>query len=285
LVLFDVLIQSGQRAKIMVFYVLYTLVAFYFSFASLSRSAIGAALLPLVYVWLRRRKGKLAIGTIVKLTTVSVFFVYVAVSVTSYRGGLYSGETSISGSQVGQVAQTLASFDSREVLLFSDFLLSRIEGSRELMAVLSAPVSGVATFWREFISSDAAFDESVWGFSVEAEGLAFGRSYGLLGLLYISKSLLVVFLGAGAYVWLMLSVERTVLRRGYVATSFFISFVLFLIVWANMTWFYIARFAVILLMLYWFVVLVMEKWFRPYVASPALPQTKISGGHLQPSRA
>ena len=269
----------------MVFYVLYTMVAFYFSFASLSRSAIGAALLPLVYVWLRRRKGKLAIGTIVKLATVVLFFVYVAVSVTSYRGGLYGGETSISDSQVGQVVQTLATFDSREVLLFSDFLLSRIEGSRELMAVLSAPVSGVATFWREFVSSDAAFDESVWGFSVEAEGLAFGRSYGLLGLLYISKSPLLVFLGAGAYVWLMLAVERTVLKRGYIATSFFISFVLFLIVWANMTWFYIARFAVILLMLYWFVVLVMEKWFRAPVASPPLPESKMNGGHVEPSGA
>lgn len=262
LALFDVLVQSGYRAKVMLFCVLYFVVALYYSLASLSRSAMAVTMFPLIYLWIKSNKAKRIFSKAFKFAWIALLLVFVAITVNQYRVRLYGGDVVLDENRPGIILETISNLDFKEFLFFSDFFVNRIEGSRELMAVISSNVSGLKSLWSTFYNSnDGEILESVMGFLPIAEGRAYGMTYGLFGLLYLSKNLLVVFFGVAFYVWFLLVIERLLLKRGYVATSFFISFVFFINVWGNMVWFFMFRFVAILLILYVFVVFVMERFF------------------------
>jgi hypothetical protein len=276
LVLLDTLVQSRYRAEIILFGILYVVVALLFSVASLSRGSMIVNLFPLVYIWLIRRKQKLSLSSVLILGAITGAFFVVAMAVNTYRAGVYSETAaSLDKSPLDSFSDIIVNFKSSDFLSFFDDAVNRIEGSRELMAVLSSKVTGFAPLWSAFYSgSDDSLEASIWGFSPYVEGKAFGMTYGLLGLLYIGRNWPAVFFGVALYTLGLLSIEHAFLKRGYVATSIFVSFVLFLNVWGNMMWFFMFRYLFIILFLYLFTTLVFERKFfsrRPSALAPRAP--------------
>jgi hypothetical protein len=93
----------------------------------------------------------------------------------------------------------------------------------------------------------------LYGFIPTSEGFAFGMTYGLVGMLYISGSHMVVFFGTIFYLAALFSIERIFLRRGYITGSIFVSFIIFINIWGNMTWFFFFRFFFIAFFVYFMV--------------------------------
>ncbi|SCY90350.1 hypothetical protein [Desulfoluna spongiiphila] len=268
LVLVDVLVQAKYRSKLVIFAVLYSIVAFYYSFESLSRSAMVVVILPLIYLYIKRYKFRYTFSTIFRFALIFSLLLLVVIAVGKYRLTFYNNDGPVDGNQISFIISIISNLELKEFLLFPTFLIHRIEGSRELMAVISSNVLGLKSLYLALFVGDQEIMKSVMGFIPLAEGKAFGMTYGLFGMLYLSKSLLVVFFGVGFYIWFLQTIERLFLKRGYEATSFFVSFILFVNVWGNMTWFFMFRFSFILIFLYLFVRLVMEKLFYKSVGYP-----------------
>ena len=250
---------------------LYGALAVYFAFASLSRSTIALTLLPLVYVWVRDKKSKLSVGMLLRYAAIPILVVFVAISVDLFRSKLYSGEELGDKVSRSMVVGAVGELTVESFLGFPQFIVTRIEGSRELMAVIGAGGLGEGALWKTFLNDDSAAltMEHVMGFSPDVQGRAYGMTYGLLGLLYLDGNAGVVFLGAGLYILLLMVVEQPLLQRGYVGTAFFVTFTLFIFVWANLIWFFIFRFGVVITMLYAFAFLLKRILVKQYVVKPA----------------
>jgi len=262
LMLLDRIFQFAGKKDFYLFICLYLMVALYFSIASLSRSAFVGVFLPLVYSWYINKKPRLSISLLFKI--ISLFFLFMATAsiVNIYRSTLYSNEASSSNLSFAVILAITGKVDYLNILVFAEFLVNRIEGSRELMAVISSDLSSPWAFFIEFSGGNSGIMGNVMGFTPTAKGKAFGMTFGLLGLLYLSKSIILVFIGVATFIWGLLNVERLFRRRGYLATSFFVCFTLFVNVWGNMQWFFMYRFGVIVCLVFLFLIFVFEPLFR-----------------------
>lgn len=125
-------------------------------------------------------------------------------------------------------------------------LTSRIEGSRELMAVMSSSLTGIYTFFHVFFSTgDVNIPINVYGINIQAQGRAYGMTIGMLGLLYTSKSLLLVFIGTMLETYLFLLVEYIFSVRGFRIAGFYLACTWIIIIWMNITSFFFFRYFMI----------------------------------------
>lgn len=90
-------------------------------------------------------------------------------------------------------------FNPLDVILYGFyFFADRLEGVRILFAIDSSHVNGFRQTWAAFISDNTITYNtllSVFGMEFNNPGYAFGISYGLWGLLYLSKNYFIVFIG------------------------------------------------------------------------------------------
>ena len=155
-------------------------------------------------------------------------------------------------------------------------LTSRIEGSRELMAVMSSSLTGIYTFFHVFFSTgDVNIPINVYGINIQAQERAYGMTIGMLGSLYTSKSLLLVFIGTMLQTYLFLLVEYIFSVRGFRITGFYLAGTWIIIIWMNITSFFFFRYFMITLLLLFTVNFLNNRFIfkavqRPY--SYLLPQ-------------
>ncbi len=225
----------SNTSKKWVGYIAYIIVALTFSIYSLSRSAFVIAVIPLILFYVNNNA--ISLRRLVYLGFVAFILLASMSLVNRYRLSIYNLDTNIIG-----IIDLLSEIRITEVLLILGFIVDRIEGSRELMAVISSDIKGVSSLLEVFFYGSDRIIESIMGFIPRSEGMAFGLTYGMAGLLFISGNYLVVFMGTIAYLSLLFYVERLFIKRGYVMASIYISFLLFVNMWGNMDWFFLTRF-------------------------------------------
>jgi len=266
LMLLDRIYQQGKRPDYIVFIFLYLVVILFLSVASLSRGIILVSFLPVVYAWFLYNKPKIRFKLLIKLLILMIPIYYIFNLVNLYRLEFYNDSVLnvIEGLRRALKGESKFTFDN--ILLFFDFLVMRVEGSRELMAVISAELNGSWIFIKSFLYGDSTTMESVMGFLPTAEGKAFGMTYGLIGFLYLSKNIFLVFFGVSFYMAYLIYIERLFVKKRYYATSLYITFTLFLNVWGNMDWFFMFRFTFVVLLTYFFSIYVIERVVPRYPA-------------------
>jgi hypothetical protein len=227
-------------------YAAYILVAISISYYSLSRSVFIVLIVPLLIVYIGSVRFSLKKAAIVG-SIVLVFLISMSM-VDAYRSGIYNAEISAFG-----ISEIISTFSINEIFGRIAFIVNRIEGSRELMAVISSDIKEFSSLLKVvFLGGDDVM-VSVYGFIPSAEGFAFGMTYGLVGMLYISGSHMVVFFGTMFYLAALFSIERIFLRQGYITGSIFVSFIIFINIWGNMIWFFFFRFFFIAFFVYFMV--------------------------------
>lgn len=234
-------------------YLAYILVALAFSIYSLSRSAFIIATIPLVLIYLSSRR--ISLKRVAISSLIAFVFVVSMAAVNEYRLTIYNAD--VDASSAAEVV--LNAISVKQVLVIAGFIVDRIEGSRELMAVMSSDIKGLSSLFDVFYYGSSEVMESVMGFVPASEGMAFGITYGLSGLLFIGGSYLVVFFGTIAYLAALFAIERLFLNRGYVMASMYISFVIFVNIWGNMVWFFFVRFFFMAIFAY-FIIRFIEKF-------------------------
>lgn len=217
-------------------YLAYLIVAVLLSLYSLSRGMFVIAMMPMIVMYVSLRKFSPKI--IITLCMVSIVFLISMALVNMYRLGIYNNEVDVIG--ISAIVSSVLSLD--QIFVMIEAFVSRVEGSRELMAVISSDIKGVNSLYETFFFGSRDVIENVMGFYPEAEGFAFGITYGLSGLLFISGNYIIVFVGTFLYLVPLLVIERRFLNRGYNMASIFLSFIIFLNIWGNMTWFFFYRF-------------------------------------------
>lgn len=231
-------------------YGVYISVALTIAFYSLSRAAFIVATIPLLIMYISSRKFSLK-----KAVLISLIFLAFLVSmsmVDTYRSTIYYVEND----SVGVIETLLTALSIKEILSVVYFIVNRIEGSRELMAVIASDIRGLFSLGMVVFWDGDAVMESVYGWVPNQVGFQFGMTYGLLGMLFISGSYIIVFFGTIFYLAALFSIEHIFLRRGYFTGSTFLTFVIFLNIWGNMTWFFFFRFFFIALFVYFIVRLI-----------------------------
>jgi hypothetical protein len=224
----------------------YILVALSISYYSLSRGAFIVAIVPLLIVYIR--SGRFSLKKAAIIGSIALVFLVSISMVGAYRSAIYYAETDAVG-----ISEIISGVSIKEIFGTVGFIVNRIEGSRELMAVISSDIKEFSSLLKVvFLDGDDVM-ESVYGFIPTSEGFAFGMTYGLVGMLYISGSHMVVFFGTIFYLAALFSIERIFLRRGYITGSIFVSFIIFINIWGNMTWFFFFRFFFIAFFVYFMV--------------------------------
>jgi hypothetical protein len=244
LALVELYLMSKNRQKSKIIFLLYILIAAIYSYYSLSRSAFIIITFPLIYYYLHGLKVSLI--SLLKSIAIFIALIVLVSLVNVYRLTIYSGVEI-------NLIDLMSSESLPNIFDILSFVLDRIEGSRELMAVIASDVKGLLSFYETFYTGSDRVMESVMGFLPTADGRAFGMTYGLVGLLFISGSYLLVLFGTAFYVTFLLIFERLFIRRGYTLASMYISFVMFVNVWGNMTWFFFVRFLFIVLLTYFII--------------------------------
>jgi hypothetical protein len=252
-VIIDILLFKRKYSLIMVVFFLFFLLTAIVSMVSFSR---GAIIIPMalfsIFVFANYRSFNLRLSRLFFICV--VFFiavVMVSAVVLSMRSGLYAGSGSVSGVEIETVLAFVLDIDFQQGFdLFFQTLTSRIEGTRELMAVYSSSFSGFGVFWDAFIGADIPIYENVFGFSMAQAGRAYGVTAGMLGLLFLSKSFFVVFAGSVFYAYLFMAIEYIFVKKGYRMTAFYLSSTFVIFIWMNMDWFLLIRLLAMVVLLY-----------------------------------
>lgn len=182
---------------------------------------------------------------------IMVSAVFIMSIVDSVRSELYAGSSGNSGVDIATVRAHASNIDARRVFaLISSTLTSRIEGTRELMAVYSSSLSGFTVFRETFLGTNDTIYQDIFGFPITREGRAYGVTIGMLGLLFVGKSYLLVFVGSFLYTYLFMMIEYIFLKRGYRMAGFYLSAAFVAIIWMNLIWFFLIRYLVIAVLVY-----------------------------------
>jgi hypothetical protein len=227
-------LKVGDRRR-WVGYLVYTIVSMAIAIYSLSRSAFVGAMIPLIIVYINSKR--ISLRRVVAFLALAIALLSAMSLINNYRLTIYNKDIDTSN-----IFKILKELQLKEVISIVGFIVDRIEGSRELMAVISSDIKGLSSLFDTFFYGSEVVLESVMGFVPLSEGMAFGMTYGMAGLLFISGSYLVVFIGTIIYLTGLFYIERIFLMRGYVMASMFVSLVIFANIWGNMTWFFFVRF-------------------------------------------
>ena len=183
---------------------------------------------------------------ILLLLILAIFFMNF---VNNYRTDLYQINP------VNSIVNALSSISFKDLFtLSSQILTSRIEGSRELMAVIASPLNGIDDYINIFFNTGKIdIPGSVFGFNLHVEGRAYGITLGALGFLYASKSFLLVFLGMFFQMLLILYINLLFSRKGYPISGFYFSCLWIVIIWSGLSMFFIYKYIAVLIILLLFI--------------------------------
>ena len=253
LVIMDFLFLKRRYKLIWIVFLLFMLLLSILSIVSFSRGAIivPIALFAMFILANYRSFGLRIVKLFMMFALIAVVAVFIMGIVDSVRSKLYSSSSDNSGVDIATVRDHVSNIDVHQVfMIFSNTLTSRIEGIRELMAVYSSSISDPGVFWDVFFGNERPVYENVFGFSIAQEGRAYGLTLGMLGLLFVGKSYLLVFVGSFLYTYLFMMIEYVFLKRGYRMTGFYLSAVFIVFIWMNMVWFFLIRMLAIAVFVY-----------------------------------
>jgi len=169
--------------------------------------------------------------------------------VNNYRTLIYYSQAS---QPILEIFQSVSFLDVIDFVI--EMVTKRIEGSRELMAVMSSPLSGIDSFIDIFFNTGKIdIAESVYGFSTKTPGMAFGVTLGALGLLYTSKMIIIVFLGMFLQTLLIQYISRIFNKSGYPIAGYYFACLWIIIVLGNLSMFFVYRYLVVLMILLLFI--------------------------------
>lgn len=252
-IIMDLLVFKRRYTSIWIVFVLLMLLLSILAVVSFTRSAIIIPIsLFVMFILSNYRSFGLRIAklfTMFALIVVVAFFIMSVVD--SVRTELYAGSVGSSGVDIATVRAHVPNIDAHQVFaLVGSTLTSRIEGTRELMAVYSSSLSGFAVFLEAFFGTNDTIYPDIFGFSAAQEGRTYGMTIGMLGLLFVGKSYLLVFVGSFLYTYLFMMIEYVFLKRGYRMTGFYLSAIFVVLIWMNMIWFFLIRYLVIAVFVY-----------------------------------
>ena len=221
---------------------IYIFVIFFIGFNSLSRGFIIIASMPLIIIFYNFNDKLINLKFILYTLSILIFIFFTYKTIGLYRSNFYY-ETDI---------PINISFSFFEFLNFFNGIIKRIEGSSELMAVISSDINSISSFFTFiFGGPDKEFIiPAIYGFSPDVEDRSYGITLGLTGLLYLSKNYLIVFFGSVFYLSHVFFVERLFINLKYNLASIYTGVIVFLNVWGNMTWFFYYRFFFTILLIY-----------------------------------
>jgi hypothetical protein len=233
------------------------------AFVSLSRSAIFIpAIIIILYLVANRNEFGLKTRHMFYGSIFLVILFGGAVFVEAYRNVFYQeGRLSYNLNLLYKIWESI---HLNSIFLFIwSAVTSRIEGSRELMAVISSSITGIYTFFHVFFSTGYVnIPINIYGINVQTEGRAYGMTVGMLGSLYTSKSLLLVFIGTMLQTYIILLVEYIFSVRGFRITGFYLACTWLIIIWMNITSFFFFRYFTITLLLLFTVILLTKNYNR-----------------------
>ena len=143
-------------------------------------------------------------------------------------------------------------FSVEYFLNFVEVLIRRIEGTSELMAVVSNGMNSI-TIFLDFLFGGSLKKEilfQTFGFNHQLPGKAFGLTLGLTGMLSLSGSYFVIFFGTIFYLANAFYFERLFLKSNYIYSSIFVGTSLMVITWNNMTWSLYYKYVIIITLSY-----------------------------------
>ena len=218
------------------FIIIYLLIIIMITIYGLSRASLIISIIPLFLLFLRENN---ILSSQIKILITFIFSFFLVFSLMNiYRSQFYYGPS-------------LLNFDFLSFNIFLSFIetiIKRIEGSSELMAVISSDINNLTDFKNYFFNLSPSNEvvENVFGFNPQVSGKAYGVSYGLAGMLFLSGSFLMVFFGTIFFLSIIFICEIFLLNRNYIFASVFITLKLILIVWSNMKAFFIFRYLFII---------------------------------------
>lgn len=258
-VIMDILLLKRKYSSIVVVFLLLMLLAAIISVTSFSKGAIiGPIALSVFFVFANYRRFSLRLSRLFYISVVPLIIVMlIASAVGSMRSELYEYSEGASGVEIATVLAFISDIDFQQVFnLFIHILTSRVEGARELMAVYSSSLSGLGVFWDAFFNTENLVYEIVFGIPMAQEGRAYGVTIGMLGLLFLSKSYFVVFVGSILYAYLFMAMEYIFVKKGYRMTAFYLSATFVIFIWSNMVWFFLIRMLAMVALLYLTIVII-----------------------------
>lgn len=260
-VIMDILLLKGKTTAIAGVFLLLLLLLIITSIVSFTRGVLmGPVLFFSCFVFSTYREFNLRLTRLCFIF--SLIFIIVITSVTiisSMRGSLYS-QGLTSGVEVETVLSYISDVELQHVIdrLFT-LITSRVEGTRELMAVYSSPLSGFGVFKDAFFNTNTTVYSQIYGILERPqETTQYGVTIGMIGLLFLSKSHFLVFLGSILYTYLFMAIEYIFVKKGYRITAVCCSGNFIVMIWANMVWFFIVRMLVITVLLY-LTIIIIEK--------------------------
>lgn len=217
---------------IIIYLSIITMIAIY----GLSRASFIISIIPLFLLFFRKN------NTLLNQTKILIIFTFVFFVVFSlmkiYRSQYFYEFDSLN--------YNFLSFNM--FLSFFETIIKRIEGSSELMAVISSDANNFTNFLNYFFNLMPGNElaQNVFGFNFQVPGKSFGLSFGLAGMLFLSGSFLIVFIGTIFFFSIVFFFEIFFLKRNYIFASVFITLKLMLIIWSNMSMFFIIRYLFII---------------------------------------
>jgi len=218
------------------FIIIYLLINIMIAIYGLSRASILVSIIPLFLIFLKDNNRLMNQIKILIFFTFSFFIIFSFMQI--YRSQFYG-------------AYDLLNFNflSPDMLLpFFEIIIKRIEGSSELMAVISSDINNFTDFKNYFFkllpSNEIIYN--VYGFNPQVQGKAYGVSFGLAGMLFLSGSYLMVFFGTIFFLSMIFFFEIFFLNKKYVFASIFITTKLTLVIWSNMSMFFMYRYLFII---------------------------------------
>ncbi len=167
--------------------------------------------------------------------------------------GFATGDLSVYESY--RILTAWSDFDPlKAISTFISLATARIGGMRELLANVSSGVNDIYAPWAIFISDSVYIQSlllSVFGFvPFTSDTHAFGIGFGFWGMLALSGSYAVIFLGTTISCLLVLFVEELFIRKGAYSVAWFFAVYLCISIWGNIYLFMLARNAIMIALCY-----------------------------------
>lgn len=155
--------------------------------------------------------------------------------------------------------RNLSDFDFfKAIPSFFSFIAFRTAGISELLAVASSGIEGIEIPFKllmgiEFENLSSSVLYSVYGFIPKVnEDLVFGITYGMWGMLFLSRSYVVVYFGTIFYLGIIIIFEEIFIRKSMHSTALVFATVFGYQVWETANSYLLSRYIVALLFCYLF---------------------------------
>ncbi|MFH1062515.1 MAG: hypothetical protein V1747_06480 [Candidatus Omnitrophota bacterium] len=251
--LFGVILETNNKILINLSIILLILLGIIGSISGISRGSLIFSVLPsFIYMLFKSHKNDFKRKILKSYSIIAILLLMILIPLVlgmrniGYAGGKIDFSTAINILKSFKVADLPGAAGS-----LISLILDRVMGINELYAVFSSGIKDLYAPWALFITDGAYLEKiikAVFGFVPSNEGnLAFGVGFGLWGVLQLSGSYSVIFLGTFVACSLSMAIEEIFIRNGmyYVACFFAINFGM--LVWEGL---YVSRLSRTLLMIF-----------------------------------